>query len=274
MIEKRETQMLSKTPFLPKLLAALALFALVAASAPAHAQGELKLNYFYKQLDSYAVNGKTVMYILSRINDKVEKEPDMLEISYAWAKAMTEIKASDQINALYFMMRSDLAHKLAKDISTKQKKDYRKSKEYKQYGLDALNSITTFEMLIMADAERCANKDFDAAVIRDLLAPRYDTLGQYVYSLLKPSDMPPVWEDALQAEVGLKNRAPNKELCSNGALIGQMLIDRISKSKIPQPATPSYIEDGRWEEIRDSLRYYIKDLWKKRYEERTQIKLK
>lgn len=266
--------MLSKTLSLARLIAAFALITLIAHPAPSHAQGDMKQNYFYKQLDSYAVNGKPVMYIVARIRDKIEKEPDMLQVSYNWAKVMSEIKTSDQVNALYFMLRSDLAHKLAKEIVENQPKDYKKSEEYKQYGTDALNSMMAFEMLIMADTERCANPDFDAAFVNELLEPRFKTLGQYVYSLVLPSDMPSVWEDAMQLEAVLKNRVPNKELCSNGALIGQRLMDKKPKSKIPDPVMPAYIDDAKWEEIRDSLRYYIKDRWKKRYEERTSIKLK
>ena len=192
----------------------------------------------------------------------------MLAVAYNWSKAMSEVTDPEQINSLYFMLRSDMAHRIAK-ILTK-----RDGRNYKKYGLDALQSILTFEMMLMADVARCKGKEFDPTIISDLLGPRYELLGQYVYSLLLPSEMPNYWGEAMQNEASLKGRALNKEICSNGARIGLLITQEVPKGKIPQSITPEPIDDAQWDEERDRLRYSIQDFWKNRYESRTDKTIK
>lgn len=250
-------------------LAALITLCPLAAQADPFAGGGMKSNYFYKQLDNYSVNKKPLMYILERITEKLKKDPTVLPVAYSWVKTMTdeEHRAPDQVNSLYWMLRSDLAHKSAKELK-------RNNPSYKEFGLDALNSIMLFEMMLMADVARCANTDFVGSVVGDLLGPRYDVLGQYVYSLMRPDEMVNIWNDAIRTEATMKNRQPNAEICSNGALIGLMIMDDASKDKVPTPATPAYIDEKAWDEARDQLRYSIKDFWKARYENRTQRAIK
>lgn len=264
---------LLKTAFPFAIFALLAALIIVSVAAVASEDlydgsgGIMKGNYFYKQLDSYAVNHKPAMYVIERINEKLKKEPDMLAVAYNWAKAMTSVTDADQINSLYFMLRSDMAHRIAKTITKRDSRNYRK------YGLDALQSILTFEMMLMADAARCKG-NFDPTIISDLLGPRYEQLGQYVYSLLLPSEMPNYWGEALQNEVSLKGREMNKEICSNGARIGLLITQGAPKSKIPESITAETIDDAQWSEERDRLRYSIKDFWKNRYESRTDKTIK
>lgn len=259
--------MLLKTKIL--CFATLLMLCPLPAQADPFEGGSVKSNYFYKQLDNYSVSKKPAMYILERITEKLKKDPAVLPVAYEWIKVMTDEqhRAPDQVNSLFWMLRSDLAHKSAKELK-------RNNPAYKEFGLDALNSIMLFEMMLMADAARCANPDFVGSIVSDLLGPRYDTLGQYVYSLQPPDEMPLVWNDALRAEATMKNRQPNAEICSNGALIGLMIMDGMPKDKVPAPATPAYVDEKAWDEARDQLRYSIKDFWKERYENRTQRAIK
>lgn len=260
--------MLSKTaPFLIGLALLFAELYPSAAGADPFAGGGMSSNYFYKQLDNYVVAKKPVVYIIDRINDRLAKDPDALPVAYAWATTMSELTGPDQINSLYYLLRADMADRSVKTVN-------RKSESYKKFALDALQSIMTFEMMLMADTTRCINEDFDGSVVGYILSPRYDAMGRYIYSLLPTGDMPQVWNNALQTEASLRGRMPNAEICSNAAMIGMLVSNKKSKRAMPPEAKPQYMDDKQWDEARDHLRYSIKDFWRDRYEERTQRSVK
>jgi hypothetical protein len=184
---------------------------------------------FYRELQAFT-SFMPLMEISRRVNKRVEEEPTRLSIGLSWAKEKTETRDSARINALYFMLYSDLAAKSASTVP-------KKSAYYADFSKAAYQALLTFEIMLLTDAARCVNLEANAAVER-LLSPRYKKL-QLVADSATPEEMEEYWKTALGYEAAAVKRPGNKELCSNA-----IAADLARQAGAPHPGKNDPAFDG------------------------------
>jgi hypothetical protein len=208
---------------------------------------------FYRELQAFT-SFMPIMEISRRANQKVEEEPTRLSIGLSWAKEKTETRDSAKINSLYFMIYSDLSAKSAATVP-------KKNEYYSKYLKAAYQALLTFELMLTTDAARCANQEAKAVVER-LLSPRFKRL-QFIADSATPAEMEEYWKTALGYEAAAVKRPGNKELCSNGIAAD---LARQADAPSPEILDASFIDDAKWQPLREQIRLRIADGWKKDYE--------
>lgn len=208
---------------------------------------------FYREIESFTTF-MPIMEISRRVNQKVEQEPTRLSIGLNWAKEKTETKDSAKMNALYFMIYSDLAAKSAATVP-------KKSEYYTNFSKTAYQALLTFEVMLLTDAARCINPAANKAV-EPLLSQRYKHL-QYVADSATPAEVEEYWKTALAQEAASVKRPGNGELCSNGVAAE---LARQADAQAPEILDAAFIDDAKWQPLREQIRARVVAAWKKDYE--------
>lgn len=208
---------------------------------------------FYRELQAFT-SFMPIMEISRRANLKVDEEPTRLSIGLSWAKEKTETRDSAKINALYFMIYSDLAAKSASTVP-------KKSAYYTNFSKTAYQALLTFEVMLLTDAARCVNQEAKSVVER-LLSQRYKRL-QFVADSATPAEMEEYWKTALGYEAAAVKRPGNGELCSNGVAAA---LAKQANAAPPEILDATFIDDAKWQPLREQIRARVAAAWKKDYE--------
>lgn len=146
-----------------------------------------------------------------------------------------------KFNALYFLFLSDLQNRQAQTAQA-----LGKMSDYNKAGAMALKALMHYEIVALADAERCDDSSVGVNVMSDLL-PRYEAL-RYAYKIFTKEEYDLAGFDAIEAESSNSNRPVNLTLCRSG-----------EKGKADPNYTPKAVED--WSGKRNYLRIQYKNTW-------------
>ncbi|MCC7036086.1 MAG: hypothetical protein IT560_02150 [Alphaproteobacteria bacterium] len=146
-----------------------------------------------------------------------------------------------KFNAFYFLFLSDLQQRQAQTAQA-----LGKMSDYNKAGAMALKALMHYEIVALADAERCDDSSVAVSVMTDLLS-RYDAL-RYAYKIFTKEEYDLAGFDAIEAESSNSNRPVNLALCRSG-----------DKGKADPNYTPKAVED--WSGKRNYLRIQYKNTW-------------
>lgn len=146
-----------------------------------------------------------------------------------------------KFNAFYFLFLSDLQQRQAQTAQA-----LGKMSDYNKAGAMALKALMHYEIVALADAERCDDSSVAVSVMTDLLS-RYEAL-RYAYKIFTKEEYDLAGFDAIEAESSNSNRPVNLALCRSG-----------EKGKADPNYTPKAVED--WSGKRNYLRIQYKNTW-------------
>lgn len=157
-----------------------------------------------------------------------------------------------KLNALYYLFLSDLELRQAQTAQALGRMD-----DYNKAATTALKALMNYEIVALADAERCDDPSVGVAVMSDLL-PRYEALA-FAYRLMTKEEYDLAAVAALDTESGASARPVNLAICRSG-----------DKGKADPTYTPKAVED--WSAKRNYLRVQYKNLWSDQYYQRRDAK--
>lgn len=243
----------------------LAFCGALAAAAPALAEtakpltraelaleNKLRHDLFYGALDASAQTGD-VAGTLKLLNEGLTTPVGNMnptDVAIQWLLDNTFEQAdAKKINAFYFMVLADIKTPIALAFQ-----QTGKDAQFKDSAKLALKALMAYEILAMADAERCGDPSVEQ-VVGDSIGPRYRDLAFAFKSITKEEfDLLGYYATELERLKG--DRPVNTLLCSKGA-----------KAKDnPMYAAPA-MEQGVWMQKRTDLRLKYKNFWSKRYYE-------
>ncbi|HRJ65591.1 MAG TPA: hypothetical protein PLW48_00515 [Alphaproteobacteria bacterium] len=228
---------------------------------------------FYAELDAIAAKGNAAA-VTAHIQKNTREKPRLLAVSLDWARDNSVGQQDLQkLNAYYYMLYSDLAF-----MASQAFKISGMDAEHKDMVRTSFASLLAFDLLAATDALRC--KDTSAREVRGhLVKPRYALLED-AFDYLAPEDTYRLFLTVSRAENAMAARAPNKELCADGAIGKMALLNdpgtrRIDvdspdmpgvKRTVLVPAsdfkfTPEYVTDTEWQEARTRMRAAVHESW-------------
>ena len=264
------------------------LLVLAAWSLPAFAQNlppsQYKDDSVYKKLDGLAPQGFAVVSdevedLLARQNNQ-KTNAAILE----WLRDNTlyhHILKKDQqtFDTLYFAMYSDLLYKLARSYRAANHE-----KEYMALSKSALMPLYVFNALAVMDAKRCKDKSVMGPVMQ-MMRFRYDALKDVITSMKQEEVAEIYWRIAHKVEDQLKDRPPNKAICSSGMAKTVDLLNQsgVEKRVIEDPSyiggkkteliapegyeyQPKYIDKKEWASLRNETHASQRLGWEKHYD--------
>lgn len=146
-----------------------------------------------------------------------------------------------KFNAFYFLFLSDLQQRQAQTAQA-----LGKMSDYNKAGAMALKALMHYEIVALADAERCDDSSVGVNVMTDLMS-RYEAL-RYAYKIFTKEEYDLAGFDAIETESSNSNRPVNLTLCRSG-----------EKGKADANYTPKVVED--WSAKRNYLRIQYKNTW-------------
>ncbi len=146
-----------------------------------------------------------------------------------------------KFNVFYFLFLSDLQQRQAQTAQA-----LGKMSEFNKAGMMALKALMNYEIVAIADAERCDDSSVGVNVMTDLIT-RYEAL-RYAYKIFTKEEFDLAGFDAIETESSNSDRAVNLTLCRSG-----------DKGKADPNYTPKPVED--WSAKRNYLRIQYKNTW-------------
>ncbi len=146
-----------------------------------------------------------------------------------------------KFNVFYFLFLSDLQQRRAQTAQA-----LGKMSDFNKAGAMALKALMNYEIVAIADAERCDDSSVGVNVMTDLMS-RYEAL-RYAYKIFTKEEYDLAGFDAIETESSNSNRAVNLTLCRSG-----------DKGKADPNYTPKPVED--WSAKRNYLRIQYKNTW-------------
>jgi len=215
-------------------------------------ENKLRHDLFYGALDASAQTGD-VSGTLKLLNEGLTTpvgEMNPTDVAIQWLLDNTfEQTDAKKINAFYFMVLADIKTPIALAFQ-----QTGKDAQFKDSAKLALKALMTYEILAMADAERCSDPSVEQ-VVGDSIGPRYRDLAFAFRSVTKEEfDLLGYYATELERLKG--DRPVNTLLCSKG-----------DKAKDNPLYAPPAMDTGVWMQKRTDLRLKYKNFWSKRYYE-------
>ncbi|MDI1226876.1 MAG: hypothetical protein PSY14_04240 [bacterium] len=202
----------------------------------------LRSDLFYLALNAAAEKGgsdevrKTLEYGLQNGG------PNESSVAVQWLIDNTfGLADKTKFNIFYYLFLSDLQQRQAQTATA-----LGKMPEYNKAGSTALKALMNYEIVALADAERCDDPSVGVTVMSDII-PRYEAL-RYAFRILTKEEYDLAAFDAIETEAGNSARPVNLILCRSG-----------DKGKADANYTPAPVED--WSAKRNYLRVQYKNLW-------------
>lgn len=202
----------------------------------------LRSDLFYQALNAAAEKGgsdevrKTLEYGLQNggINESAVGVQWLIDNTFG-------LTDKTRFNIFYYLFLSDLQQRQAQTAQA-----LGKMSDYNKAGATALKALMHYEIVALADAERCDDPSVGVTVMSDLLS-RYEAL-RYAYKIVTKEEYDLAAFDAIETESGTSTRPVNLILCRSG-----------DKGKADPNYTPAPVED--WSAKRNYLRVQYKNLW-------------
>ncbi len=146
-----------------------------------------------------------------------------------------------KFNVFYYLFLSDLQQRQAQTAQA-----LGKMSDFNKAGSTSLKALMTYEIVALADSERCDDTSVGVSVMTDLLT-RYEAL-RYAYKIFTKEEFDLAGFDAIETESSNSGRPVNLALCRSG-----------DKGKADPNYTPKPVED--WSAKRNYLRIQYKNTW-------------